>query len=140
MAEVRRSTEVGVHLRSKGHTAHWGPLYIPPGRCVGVVTAGALVLWPLLNVTPPPTHTTIPHHVAHPKGTDDPFGAPLLSAGALALSPPLSAPSCTAALQAWDRHPPCGAGGVPMGMWKAFGSRKPLCYVLLLRGGEPWGR
>ena len=54
MAEVRRSTEVGVDLRSKGHTAHWGPLYIPPGRCVGVVTAGALVLWPLLNATPPP--------------------------------------------------------------------------------------
>ena len=87
---------------------------------------------------PPPPHTTIPHHVAHPKGTDDPFGAPPLSPGALALSPPLSAPSCAAALQAWDRHPPCGAGGVLMGMWKAFGSHKPLCYVLLLlRGGEP---
>ena len=74
MAEVRRSTEVGVDLRSKGHTAHWGPLYIPPGRCVGVVTAGALVFGPLLNATPPP-HTQQSHTTWHTqKGLTTPLG------------------------------------------------------------------
>ena len=92
---------------------------------------------------PAPTQQSHSYVLLHPKGTDDPFGAgPLLSAGAwhshrrIRVGPVL----CSRGRRPGIGCPPCGAGGVPfLGMWKAFGSRKPLCYVLLLRGGEPWG-
>ena len=64
--------------------AHWGPLYIPPRVLRRCRHCGEPVFWPLLNATT--LSTTFPRHEAHPKGTDDPFCAPLPSAGALALS------------------------------------------------------